>query len=131
MSEEKLCVSGHPDAVVGQAMEEENVVAVRGVWMDHPRAEGDVVGSGDGGVGEFGVEGVGGIADCGDFLFGERAADGMECGVSQIDASDDRESQVEDKNYESGTGAAGVGHVSEELYARRREIVPGNRRVKP
>ena len=62
-----------------------------------PGAEGDVVGSGDGDVGEVGVEGAGGVADCGDFVFGERTAGGVEGGVGQGDAADGAEGEVEDE----------------------------------
>ncbi len=51
MGEKELCVSGHADAVVAEAVEEEDGVAVGVVGVDHPGAEGYVVGSGDGGVG--------------------------------------------------------------------------------
>jgi hypothetical protein len=82
--------------------------------MDDPRAEGDVVGSGDRGVGEIGVQGFDRVADCGDFLIGERTAGWMECGIGQIDAADDGEGQVEDEDQESVTGAAGDFHASED-----------------
>ena len=110
VGEEELRVSSHADAVVAEAVEEEDRVPVGMVWMDGPGAESDGVGGGDGSVGEVGVEGVGGVAHCGDFVFGERAASGMEGAVGEVDAADGAEGQVEEESEESVTSAAGHGH---------------------
>ena len=59
MAEEELCVAGHADAIVGEAMEEDDGFAVGIVRMDVPGAEDDAVGRGDGNVFKFGIEGMG------------------------------------------------------------------------
>ncbi len=73
VGEKELRVSDHADAVVAEAVEKEDGVPVRVMGMDRPGAENNAVGRGDGGIGEVGVEGVGGLADCGDLVFRERA----------------------------------------------------------
>ena len=88
VGEDELRVSGHAEAVVTEAVEEEDGVAVGLVRVNHPRAERDVVGCGDGGVGQIGVEGVGSVADRCDFFFRERAAGGVERAVGEVDAAD-------------------------------------------
>lgn len=55
VGEEELGISGHAEAVVAEAVEEKDGVSVGVVGMDGPGAEGDVVGRGDGGVGEVGL----------------------------------------------------------------------------
>src|SRR2546423_15629842 len=70
MGEEELSVSEHADAVVAEAVEQENSVAVRVMRADGPGAEGGLVGGGDGCVGEVGVEGVSGVLGGGDFFGG-------------------------------------------------------------
>ena len=54
VSEEELGVSGHADAVVAQAVEEDNGVAVAAMGMDCPGTERDGVWSGDGDVFQVG-----------------------------------------------------------------------------
>ena len=67
------------------------------VGMDGPGAEGDVVGGGDGRVGEFGVESVGEGAGCGDSSSVSGTAGGVESAVGDEDAAGDAERQVEDQ----------------------------------
>jgi hypothetical protein len=86
----------HAETVVAEAVEEEDGVAVGVVGMDEPGAQRCVVEGGDGDVGEVGVEGAGFVADCGDFVFGERAAGGVQGGVGEGDAADGAEGEVED-----------------------------------
>jgi hypothetical protein len=68
VGEEKLGVSDHAEAVVAETVEQEDGVAVGVVGMDEPGTESGVVGSGDGDVGEVGVEGEVGVADRRDFI---------------------------------------------------------------
>jgi len=110
MSDEELGVSGHAEAVIAESVEKEDGVAVGMMGVDQPGAEGCVVGRGDGDFGEVGVEGPGGVAHCGDFVFGERTADGVQCGVGEGDAADGAESQIEDEGEDAASGAAGQGH---------------------
>jgi hypothetical protein len=70
VGEEELGVSDHAEAVVGHSVDEEDSVAVGMMRAEGPGLEGDGVGSGDGDVGEIGVEGLGGVANSGDFIFG-------------------------------------------------------------
>jgi len=97
VGEEELGVSGHSEAVVAEAVEEKDGVSVGMVGMDRPGAKGDVVGSGDGGVGEVGVESVGGIAHGGGVIFGEQAAAGVERAVGEVDAADGAETEIQEQ----------------------------------
>ncbi|SPE28483.1 hypothetical protein SBA2_40046 [Acidobacteriia bacterium SbA2] len=110
VGEEELSVSGHADAVVAEAVEEEDGVPVGVVGMDGPGAEGDVVGCRDGCVGEVGVEGVGGVAHGRGVVFGEWASRGVERAVGEVDAADGAEGEVEEDGEESVTSATGQGH---------------------
>ena len=110
VGQEELSVSGHADAVVAEAVEEEDGISAGVVWVDGPGAEDDVVWGRDGVVGEIGVEGLRRLADCGDFIFGERAAGGMEGAVGQVDAAEGAESQVEEESEDSVTDEARSGH---------------------
>ena len=92
VGQEELGVSGHADAVVAEAVEEEDGISAGVVRVDGPGAEDDVVWGRDGVVAEIGVEGLRRLADCGDFIFGERAAGGMEGAVGQVDAAEGAES---------------------------------------
>jgi hypothetical protein len=70
-----LGISGHADAVIAEAVEEQNGVLVRMVRIYGPGAEGDVVRCGDGRIGQFGVEGVGRLANsAASFSVSERRA---------------------------------------------------------
>ena len=95
VGEEELSVSGHAEAVVAEAVEQEDGVSVGLVRMDDPGAEDDVAGRGDGDVDEIGVEGVDGLANSGGFIFGEFAAGRVERAVGQIDSADDAEGDVQ------------------------------------
>ena len=44
VGDEELRVSGHTEAVVAEAMEEEDGVPIRMVWVNGPGAKGDVIG---------------------------------------------------------------------------------------
>src|SRR5258706_10558449 len=87
VSEQELRVSSHADAVITEAVEQEDGVAVGVMGMDHPGAQDDVVGGGDGGIGEFGVKGGGGLAHRIGFGFGGRAAGGAERAVGEVNAA--------------------------------------------
>lgn len=78
-------------------MEKEDGVAVGMMGMDDPGAERDAVGRGDGHVGEFGVEGVCGLAKFGGFVFGERAAGGVQRAVGEVDAADSAEGEIQEQ----------------------------------
>ena len=57
MSEEKLRIAGHAEAIVTATVEQEDgVVVVPVTRNDEPGAEGDVVRRGDRFIGEFGVQ---------------------------------------------------------------------------
>lgn len=56
VSEEELRVSGHADAIIGEAVEENDGVAVAGMGTDDPSAEGDGIGRGDGNICEIRIE---------------------------------------------------------------------------
>jgi hypothetical protein len=62
VSEEELRVSGHADAIVGEAVEEDYGVPVAAVRADFPGTEDDGVRGGDGNVFESGIEVVGDVA---------------------------------------------------------------------
>ena len=96
VGEEKASVSGGAEAVVADAVEKKNVVSVGVIGMDSPGAKSCAVGRGDGGVGEFGVEIMGGLARGGDVFSGQRAANRMERGIGDENAADDRENGVQD-----------------------------------
>jgi len=78
-------------------VEKEDGVAVGMMGMDDPGAERDAVGRGDGHVGEFGVEGVCGLAKFGGFVFGERAAGGVQRAVGEVDAADSAEGEIQEQ----------------------------------
>src|SRR5271169_2395584 len=56
LREEQLCVPGHADAVVAEAVEKDYCVAVAGLRTDGPGAEDDGVWRGDGNVCQIGVQ---------------------------------------------------------------------------
>ena len=96
MSEEELRVSGHADAVVGQAVEENYCVAIAALGMDDPGAEGDGVWSCDGDVCQVGVQLVSDVAHGGFFFWRYWAADWMQGSIGYEDSSHGRECEVED-----------------------------------
>jgi len=56
VSEKELRVSGHADAIIGEAVEENDGVVVAGMGTDDPSAEGDGIGRGDGNICEIRIE---------------------------------------------------------------------------
>ena len=106
-----MSVSEHADAVVAEAMEEEDCAAVRVMGVDAPGVEVDLIGSRDGCVTEVGVEAVGEVAGGGDFFGGQGTARGVEGGVGDEDAGHHAEGQVEGEGQESVAGAAGHGLI--------------------
>jgi hypothetical protein len=100
VGEKELCVSGHSDAVVSEAVKEDNGVSIGAGGADRPGAQYRPVGRGDGRVVQVGVECVSGFADGGDFFFGEWTAGGTEDSVGEIDAADDAESEIQEQREE-------------------------------
>jgi hypothetical protein len=94
--EEQLSESEHADAVVAEAVEQKDCVSVRVMRPNFPGAERDVVGSGDGCVGEVGVESVGRVAGSRDFFVGEGTAGGVERAVGDENSADDAEGEIQD-----------------------------------
>src|ERR1700686_2670622 len=90
VGEKELRVSGHADAVVAEAVEKEDCASVSLAGTNFPSAKDDLIWRSDGNVVEFGVQSAGGLPCLGRFIFCQRAAGGVECAVSEKDASDDR-----------------------------------------
>jgi hypothetical protein len=68
MSEEEFCVSGHAEAIVAEAVKEDDGVAVAAMGMDRPGTEGDGVWGADGNIFQGGIELGGDLAHCGFFF---------------------------------------------------------------
>jgi hypothetical protein len=95
VSEQQVRVSGHADAVVAEAVKEDDGISVSVPRMDGPGTEHDRVGRGDGNVLQIGVEGVGGF-DHGGFIFErERTTRRVQCAVGDPDSSDGAEGEIE------------------------------------
>jgi len=89
--EEEVRVSGHAEAIVGQAVEENYCVAVAADGMDDPSAKGDGVGRGDGNVCEIGVQLVRNLQHGGFVFLRQGAAGGMQGSVGYEDSCYDGE----------------------------------------
>src|SRR5579864_1931291 len=87
VGEEELRVSGHADAVVAEAVEENYGVAVIMMRIHFPGAESCAVGGCDGDVVEICFGRLSGLAKFGGFSFCERASDWVESGIGQLDAA--------------------------------------------
>ena len=96
VGEEELGVSGHADAVVAKAVEENNGVSVWVMGAEGPGAKRDGVGRCDGDVGGIGVESLSGLADRGGFFVGEWAASRVESAVGDDDAPDYAEDEIQE-----------------------------------
>lgn len=95
VSEQQVRVSGHADAVVAEAVKEDDGISVGVPRMDGPGTEHDRVGRGDGNVLQIGVEGVGGV-DHGGFIFWrKRTTRRVQCAVGDPDSSDGAEGEIE------------------------------------
>ncbi|SRR5579864_5540419 len=81
VGEEELCVSGHADAIVAEAVEENYGVSVIVMRIHFPCAQSCAVGSCDGDVVEISFGRLSRLAKFGGFSFGEWASGWVECGV--------------------------------------------------
>lgn len=106
VGQKKLSISSHADAIVAQAVQENDGVAVGRAWVDGPGAEDDPVGSSDGDVIEFGVQSPGGVAECGNFVFRKPAAGGVKDAFSEINTADGAKRKVKEKRENQAAGAA-------------------------
>jgi len=107
MGEKELCVSGHADAVVGEAVKEEDGVSVGVIGSNEPGAECRLICCRDGDIGEVGVESDGGTAHRCDFFVAEWASCGVEGSVGYEDAHDCAEGTVEDQGEDEAADSAG------------------------
>ena len=87
VGEEELSVSGHADAVVAEAVEENYGVSVFVMRIHFPGAESCAVGSCDGDVVEICFGRLSGLAKFGGVTFGEWASGWVESGVGQVDSA--------------------------------------------
>jgi len=94
VGEQKLRIPAHADAVVPHPVQEDYVITERAMGMDDPGTEDCAIGSGDGSVFEFGVEGAGGLADHGGLVVGEWSARRMESAVGYEHAADGAKAEV-------------------------------------
>ena len=93
--EEELGVSDHAEAIVGEAVENKDGIAVRVARTDEPGLQRCSVWRRDGRVFEFCVESVGGLAGVGDLSVSERTTRRVKCAVRDEDAGDRAEGEVE------------------------------------
>jgi hypothetical protein len=108
--EEELRVSGHANAVVGQAVEENCGVSVAAMGMDDPGAEEDGVWGCDGNVCEIGVQLVSDVTHGGFVFLRQRAAGGMQGAVGYEDSCYCGECQIEREEEQEAAGFSGSAH---------------------
>jgi hypothetical protein len=103
-------VSGHADAVIAEAVKQDNGISVSVPRTDGPGAECDRIGRGDGNILQIGVDCVGGF-DHGCFIFRrKRTARRVQCAVGDPDSGDGAEREVERYGKNQASGSAGERH---------------------
>ena len=103
-------VAGHADAVIAEAVKENDRISVSVPRTDGPGAECDRIGRGDENVLQIGVDCMSGV-DHGGFIFGrERTTRRVQCAVGDPDSSDGAEREIEDDGENQASGSAGERH---------------------
>ena len=124
MREEQLGVSGHANAVVTEAVEEDHGVTVAAMRMDRPSLESDDVWGCDGNIVEVGLQVTRNLAHGGFVSGGQRAPGGVQSAASYIYSRYQTACEVEGDEEQEATESFGGAHWLEGVYGETEAIVP-------
>src|SRR5580698_7482886 len=116
---QELGVANHSEAVVAQAVKQDGGVAAWADGTQEPGTHNSRIGSGDGYILHLNFQLDERFVDAGHVLFCQRPARRTECGVGQINAADQAESEIHSERVDQPTQSAAGAHGRMRIRGRR------------